>query len=81
MEAARFSVTSVLTGPTQCYVLEDGILESHRRENLKSYSVKIDFKRSRIWEKVLYLEQIANHHSRSLIKQKGQFYFSHTPMW
>jgi hypothetical protein len=37
MEAIPSSATSVLTGPTQCHVPEDGILHSYRRENLNSY--------------------------------------------
>jgi hypothetical protein len=37
MEAIRFSETSVLTSGTLRHIQEDGILHSHRRENLKSY--------------------------------------------
>jgi hypothetical protein len=37
MEALRSAETSVLTRPTQRNIPEDGILKSHRRENLKSY--------------------------------------------
>jgi hypothetical protein len=37
MEAIRFSETSVLTRVTLRNIPEDGILQSHRRENLKSY--------------------------------------------
>jgi hypothetical protein len=37
MEAIRFSETSVHTGSTQRHIPEDGILHSHRCENLKSY--------------------------------------------
>jgi hypothetical protein len=39
MEAIRSPDTSVLTRVTQRYIIEDGILHSHRRENLKSYTV------------------------------------------
>jgi hypothetical protein len=37
MEALSPSKTLVLTRPTWCTIPEDGILHSHRRENLKSY--------------------------------------------
>jgi hypothetical protein len=37
MEAKRFSETSVHTRSTLRYISEDGILHSHRRENLKSF--------------------------------------------
>jgi hypothetical protein len=38
MEALSSSETSVLTRTTRRNISEDGILHSHRRENLKSYN-------------------------------------------
>jgi hypothetical protein len=38
MEAIRSSETSVYTISTWRHILEDGIIHSHRRENLKSYT-------------------------------------------
>jgi hypothetical protein len=37
MEVIRSSETSVLTTVTRRHIREDGLLHSHRRENLKSY--------------------------------------------
>jgi hypothetical protein len=42
MEATRSSKMQVLTSPTLRHIPEDGILRSYRRDNLKSYIMKID---------------------------------------
>jgi hypothetical protein len=41
MEAIRSSETSVHTRSTQRHIPEDGILHSHRCENLRSYNIKM----------------------------------------
>jgi Na+/H+ antiporter NhaC len=43
METIHFSEISVLTRVTWHSIPEDGILHSRRRQNLKSYEVKISF--------------------------------------
>jgi hypothetical protein len=42
MEPIRSSETSVHTRVTRRYIPENGILHSHRRENLKSYNNILD---------------------------------------
>jgi hypothetical protein len=42
MEAIRSSETSILTRATQRSIPEDGILQSYRRENSKSYMKFLD---------------------------------------
>jgi hypothetical protein len=41
MEAISSSETSVHTRSTRRHIPEDGILHSHRRENLKSYNIYV----------------------------------------
>jgi hypothetical protein len=49
MEAIRSSETSVHTRSTQRHIPEDGILHSHRCENLKSFKFRKDwFSRSKV---------------------------------
>jgi hypothetical protein len=38
VEALSSSITSVLKGATRDHIAEDGILNSHRRENFKFYT-------------------------------------------
>jgi hypothetical protein len=49
MKALSSSETSVLTRVTRRNIREDGILHSHRRENLKSYIVWVDGFHTSIW--------------------------------
>jgi hypothetical protein len=44
MEAIRSSETSVLIRATRCHLPEDDNHHSHRRGNLKSYKIIIDYK-------------------------------------
>jgi hypothetical protein len=44
MEAIRSSETSIRTRSTRRHIPEDGILRSHRRENLKSYKFVLVYK-------------------------------------
>jgi hypothetical protein len=47
MEAIRSSETSVHIRSTRRHIPEDGILHSHRRENLISYNIKLDLQEGR----------------------------------
>jgi hypothetical protein len=42
VEETRFSETSIYNRPTRLHITEDGILHSHRRENLKFYAEGLD---------------------------------------
>jgi hypothetical protein len=45
MKALSSSETSVLTRATRRNITEDGIVHSHRSENLKSYNIKAQWKK------------------------------------
>jgi hypothetical protein len=47
MEAIRSSETAVHTRSTRRHIPKDGILHSHRRENLKSYN-------SQVFKQIIY---------------------------
>jgi hypothetical protein len=53
MEAVYFSETSVLTRSTWHHIPEDGILYSHRRENLRSYTSSC-FRETNAAERCIY---------------------------
>jgi hypothetical protein len=49
MEAMLFSETSVLTRATLRNIREDGILHSHRRGNLRFYTIIVFYLRLSVW--------------------------------
>jgi hypothetical protein len=67
MEAIRSSEMSVHTISTRLHIPENGILHTHRRENLKSY-LKINVKQG-FWIVILfnckYLEKITNNETQN----------------
>jgi hypothetical protein len=60
-EAIRSSETSVYTISTRRHIPEGSILHSHRRENLKSYTMKNTFGRIQL-KKVKRSLRLINHH-------------------
>jgi hypothetical protein len=65
MEQTPSSETSVITRGMRCYITEDGIPHSHRRENLQSYFYFIIFHLSYVKYNHLQSDNISSYHTPS----------------
>jgi hypothetical protein len=71
MEEIRSSETSVHTRSTRRHIPENGIRQSHRRENLKSY-IGNTHQYSRIFKKVTEVLVLLSHHTSFMMLLRKQ---------